>query len=67
MDISAAQRLTAADVRFDTFGFGFLHHFNPHFKAVVYYDIIKNESTQIPDYTADRKDNVFTLRTQFYF
>lgn len=67
IDISATRGLTAADVRFDTFGFGFLHHFNPHFKAVLYYDIIKNESTQIPDYTDDRKDNVFTLRTQFYF
>jgi len=67
MDITAAKGLTAADVRFDTFGFGFLHHFNPHFKAVLYYDMIKNESTQIPGYTEDRKDNVFTLRTQFYF
>lgn len=67
MDISAAKGLTAADVRFDTFGFGFLHHFNPHFKAVLYYDVIKNESTQISGYTDDRKDNVLTLRTQFYF
>ncbi|MCX3266218.1 alpha-2-macroglobulin family protein [Pedobacter agri] len=67
MDISALKGLTAADVRFDTFGFGFLHHFNPHFKAVIYYDMIKNESTQISGYTEDRKDNVFTLRTQFYF
>jgi len=67
MDISAIKGLTAADIRFDTFGFGFLHHFNPHFKAVLYYDMIRNESTQITDYTDDRKDNVFTLRTQFYF
>ncbi|GGE50536.1 hypothetical protein EV200_10242 [Pedobacter psychrotolerans] len=67
MDISAARGLSAADVRFDTFGFGFLHHFNPHFKAVIYYDIIKNESTEISGYTDDRKDNVFTFRTQFYF
>ncbi|MCX2572902.1 porin [Pedobacter sandarakinus] len=62
-----SQGLSAADVRFDTFGFGFLHHFNPHFKAVLYYDVIRNEATQIPDYTSDRKDNIFTLRTQFYF
>jgi len=67
MDISAAAGLSPADVRFDTFGFGFLHHFNPHFKAVVYYDMIRNESTHITDYTSDRKDNVLTLRTQFYF
>lgn len=67
LDISGDKGLSPADVRFDTFGFGFLHHFNPHFKAVLYYDIIKNESTQIQGYTADRKDNVLTLRTQFYF
>ncbi|WP_293306817.1 porin [Pedobacter sp. UBA5917] len=67
MDISSNKGLSPTDVRFDTFGFGFLHHFNPHFKAVLYYDMIKNESTQIEGYTADRKDNVLTLRTQFYF
>ena len=67
MDIAGDKGLSPADVRFDTFGFGFLHHFNPHFKAVLYYDIIKNESTQIQGYTTDRKDNVLTLRTQFYF
>jgi len=67
MDISADKGLSPADVRFDTFGVGFLHHFNTHFKAVLYYDMIRNESTQISGYTADRKDNVLTLRTQFYF
>jgi len=67
MDITSAKGLSGADVRFDTFGFGFLHHFSPHFKAVLYYDVIANERTQIPGYTTDRKDNVFTLRTQFYF
>ena len=65
--INVNQGLSSADVRFDTFGFGFLHHFNTHFKAVIYYDMIKNESTDIEEYENDRKDNVFTLRTQFYF
>ncbi|WP_231463189.1 MULTISPECIES: porin [unclassified Pedobacter] len=67
MAVNSIQGLSAADVRFDTFGFGFLHHFNPHFKAVLYYDMIKNEATQIPGYENDRRDNVLTLRTQFYF
>ena len=67
MEVNSALGLSAADVRFDTFGVGFLHHFNPHFKAVLYYDMIKNESTQISGYQNDRKDNVLTLRTQFYF
>ncbi|TCD07112.1 porin [Pedobacter frigidisoli] len=66
-EIATTKGLTPADVRFDTFGLGFLHHFNPHFKAVLYYDMIKNESTQISGYENDRKDNVLTLRTQFYF
>ncbi|MFC4211474.1 porin [Pedobacter lithocola] len=65
--ISTNAGLSPADIRFHTFGFGFLHHFNMHFKAVLYYDVIKNESTQMTDYTRDRKDNVLTLRTQFYF
>ncbi|MDN3586772.1 porin [Pedobacter aquatilis] len=67
MEVNPLQGLSPADVRFDTFGVGFLHHFNPHFKAVLYYDMIKNESTQIMGYQNDRKDNVLTLRTQFYF
>jgi len=66
-EVSEANGLSAADVRFDTIGFGFLHHFNTHFKAVLYYDVIRNESTAIEDYTSNRKDNVLTLRTQFYF
>lgn len=66
-EITAEKGLTAADVKFNTFGFGFLHHFNDHFKVTLYYDWIKNESTQITDFMNDRKDNVLTLRTQFYF
>ena len=60
-------RPTGADVRFDTFGFGFLHHFNPHLKAVVYYDIIRNEKTNLTGFQKDIADNIFTIRTQFHF
>jgi hypothetical protein len=65
--ISAANGFTAADVRFDTFGFGFLHHFNPHLKAVVYYDMIRNEKTKLTNFERDLPDNILTVRTQFYF
>jgi len=66
-EITAAKGLSGADVRFDTFGFGFMHHFNPHLKAVVYYDMIKNEKTKLNNYQNDLDDNVLTIRTQFYF
>jgi hypothetical protein len=66
-EVSALSGFSPADVRFDTFGFGFLHHFNPHLKAVIYYDIIKNERTRIVNFENDVKDNVLTIRTQFYF
>jgi len=65
--VQASNGFSAADVRFDTFGVGFLHHFNPHLKAVVYYDMIKNEKTGISNYQSDLDDNILTIRTQFYF
>lgn len=66
-EISAVNGLSAADIRYDTFGVGFLHHFNPHLKAVIYYDWVRNENTQIANFERDVKDNILTIRTQFYF
>jgi hypothetical protein len=67
LEVQAANGFSGADVRFDTFGFGLLHHFNAHLKAVVYYDMIKNEKTELTNYQSDLKDNILTIRTQFYF
>jgi hypothetical protein len=33
----------------------------------VYYDWVTNEATALPDYTADKKDNIFTCRMQVRF
>ncbi|WP_113652361.1 porin [Pedobacter namyangjuensis] len=66
-EVEAAKGLSGGDVRFDTFGVGFMHHFNPHLKAVVYYDMIKNEKTKLSKFQQDLDDNVLTIRTQFYF
>lgn len=66
-EVQPATGFSAADVRFDTFGVGFLHHFNPHLKAVIYYDMIKNEKTKISKFESDLDDNILTIRTQFYF
>lgn len=59
--------LTAADIKFSTFGTGYVFHFNPQIKLIFYYDIVMNETTQLPGYTSDLKDNIFTCRLQFRF
>ncbi len=59
--------LTAADIAYYTFGFGYLRKINKHLKIVFWYDWIKNEPSGIPLFERDVRDNVFTLRTQFSF
>lgn len=58
---------TAADIRYNTFGVGYVHYFNPNTKVMLYYDMVKNESTSLEGYTSDIDDNVFTCRLQFRF
>ncbi len=59
--------LTVADIKFSTLGMGYVYHFNTQIKLVLYYDLVKNEETQIPGYTEDLKDNILTCRLQFRF
>lgn len=64
---------SAVDVRFDTWGFGWLYNWDANVKLSVYYDMVTNESTQIAgtsslnDFTKDIKDNILTLRVQYKF
>ncbi len=51
--------LTAADIKFSTLGLGFLHHINDNIKLVFYYDIVKNEKTQLAGYTERSKRQYF--------
>lgn len=57
----------AGDIRFDTYGFGLNYYMNQYLKIMAYYDLVKNESTTVPGYEKDIKDNVFTIRMQFKF
>jgi len=66
-DISKANGMSAADIKFNTLGIGYVYYANIHLKATLYYDIVNNESTSISGYTSDVKDNVFTLRLQYRF
>jgi hypothetical protein len=66
-DISKANGMSAADVKFNTLGFGYVYYANSHLKATFYYDLITNESTNVAGYTTDVKDNVLTVRLQYRF
>ena len=57
----------AADIKYDTWGFGLLHHFNENLKLVLYYELVQNETTTLTHYTTDVSDNVLTCRLQFRF
>jgi hypothetical protein len=58
---------TAADIRFNTLGLGYVCYITPNVKSVFYYSMPVNEKTQLAGYTKDVKDNMFTARLQFRF
>ncbi len=61
------------DIRFDTWGLGYLFRLNEHVRLMAYYDYVSNELTSVVktstslDYTKDLKDNVITFRMQYRF
>lgn len=63
----AGSNLNAADIKYNTLGFGYMYYITENAKLVLWYDMITNEKTQLPGYTGDVKDNVFTCRIQFKF
>jgi phosphate-selective porin len=58
---------TLADIRYSTLGVGYIFYFNDHVKTTIYYDLVRNEETQLSTFSSDVKDNVFTWRLQFRF
>jgi hypothetical protein len=75
-DFTTASGLSAADIKYTTFGFGLIHHWDANVKFVLYYEVIQNEKldpANIPaanslfPYTKDVRDNVLTFRVQYKF
>jgi hypothetical protein len=67
-DIGAPNSNThAGDVKFNTFGAGYIYFADAHIKLVLWYDVIKNERTLLDGFTSDIKDNIFTFRVQYRF
>ncbi len=63
----ANTNFTQADIKYYTLGFGYVNYINSNLKAVFWYDLVRNEKTQLPGFTKDVDDNVFTCRLQFRF
>jgi hypothetical protein len=66
-EISSAGGFSNADVKYNSIGFGYLFYLTPNVKWVLYYARVFNERTQLPGFTGDVKDDVFTCRLQFRF
>ncbi len=62
-----ATNLTSADIRYSSFNVGYTYYINPQTKIIFCYAFVKNETTNLPGFTADQKDDVFTCRLQFRF
>jgi phosphate-selective porin len=57
-----------ADLKYSTVGLGMNYYVNTNIKLLAYYEFIANESSaNVSGYTADIKDNLFTLRLQYKF
>jgi hypothetical protein len=69
------QKVSPADLMFNTLGLGWVYHWNENVKIMAYYEMVNNEKVA-PDmiknkdffvYTNPIKANVFTLRIQYKF
>lgn len=66
-EVTSAHGFTTADIKYQTFGAGYVWYLNPNFKATLWYDHIRNESTAINGFTKDADDDVLTCRLQYRF
>jgi len=59
--------LNATDIKYSTLGFGYNYYINENLRLLLWYEIIKNEVTQLAAYQSDLSDNLLTCRLQFRF
>jgi hypothetical protein len=66
-EINPSYGFALADVKYSTIGFGYSFVPYDFFKLMIWYDYVLNEESGITGYAANfKKDNVLTIRTQFY-
>jgi hypothetical protein len=63
----AGTNLNAANIRYNTLGFGYINYITDNVKLLLWYERVTNEKTQLTGFTDDVKDDMFTCRLQFRF
>lgn len=66
-DVAPGRGFSGADISYHTLGGGYVWYASPHLKATLWYDHVRNESTDLPGFTDDISDDVFTARLQYRF
>lgn len=71
---TAGKATTVADLKYSTFGAGYLFHMDDNVKFTLYYEFVTNETVNsiatnaaLVPFKSDVKDNVFTFRIQYRF
>ncbi len=66
-EIIDSRSFSDADIRYNTFGLGYIYYMNDNVKVVLYYDHPINEKTGLKGYSKDLTDDTYTCRVQFRF
>ncbi len=67
-EIGASGFSGKGDIAYSTLGIGYLYRMSNHVKLMTYYEKVANErSHYLSGYEYDVKDDVFTLRMQYWF
>ena len=66
-EIGGGNNITAANIRYDTWSFGYNYYFNDHLKLMLWYDVVNAEKTSLPDFASNMDADVLTCRLQFRF
>ncbi len=64
---AAGANLTAANIKYSSFHAAYLYYMSDNIKLTLCYSKVKNETTQLPGFTSDVKDDVLTCQLQFRF
>lgn len=62
-----ANNFSAADIKYSTVGLGLIYNWDDNVRLTAYYAMVQNEKTQLPGFTKDIPDNVFTFRVMYKF
>ena len=66
-ELSTVNGFGKGDLRYNTLGVGYVYRANESLKFTFYYENVKNEKSQLPGFTNDAPDDVFTCRVQYNF